>query len=72
MRFIVEENADKDFGEKVYRERHPHAGVILLRLSDQRSLNRLNAMKRLLEKYSARLAGEFVVVTEKSVRFAKI
>ncbi len=29
---------DKDFGEKVYREKHPHCGVILLRLQDERSI----------------------------------
>jgi predicted nuclease of predicted toxin-antitoxin system len=23
---------DKDFGEKIYREQHPHKGVVLLRL----------------------------------------
>jgi predicted nuclease of predicted toxin-antitoxin system len=27
---------DKDFGEKVYRERRPHKGVVLLRLDDER------------------------------------
>ena len=26
--------ADKDFGEIVFRRRHPHAGVLLLRLWD--------------------------------------
>jgi len=30
---------DKDFGEKVYREQHPHKGVVLLRLEDERSSN---------------------------------
>jgi len=30
---------DKDFGEKVYREQHPHKGVALLRLEDERSSN---------------------------------
>lgn len=28
---------DKDFGEKVYRERRAHRGVIFLRLTDERS-----------------------------------
>jgi predicted nuclease of predicted toxin-antitoxin system len=28
---------DKDFGEKVYRERRPHKGVILLHLEDERA-----------------------------------
>ena len=26
---------DKDFGEKIYRERRPHKGVVLLRLEDE-------------------------------------
>jgi predicted nuclease of predicted toxin-antitoxin system len=30
---------DKDFGEKVYREQHPHKGVVLLRLEDEQSSN---------------------------------
>jgi len=28
---------DKDFGEKVFRDRRPHVGVILMRLEDERS-----------------------------------
>jgi len=30
---------DKGFGEKVYRERHPHRGVVLLRLDAENSQN---------------------------------
>ena len=30
---------DKDFGEKVYRDRKPHRGIVLLRLDDQRAEN---------------------------------
>jgi len=30
---------DKDFGEKIYRERFRHNGLILLRLDDERSVN---------------------------------
>ncbi|MGB3519435.1 MAG: DUF5615 family PIN-like protein, partial [Elainellaceae cyanobacterium] len=29
--------SDKDFGEKVYRDRQPHRGIIFLRLQDERS-----------------------------------
>ncbi|HJX30012.1 MAG TPA: DUF5615 family PIN-like protein [Thermoanaerobaculia bacterium] len=58
---------DKDFGEKVYRERRPHRGVIFLRLEDERSSNKINALRRLLETYEE----QFVVVTEKYVRFAR-
>jgi len=32
---------DKGFGEKVYRERHPHKGVVLLRLDDERAGNKV-------------------------------
>jgi len=33
---------DKDFGDKVYRERYPHKGLILLRLDDERASNKLH------------------------------
>jgi len=62
---------DKDFGEKVYRERRPHKGVVLLRLEDERAVNKIAALRRLLEGYAGRLANQFVVVTEKQVRFAR-
>lgn len=62
---------DKDFGEKVFRERHPHRGVVLLRLEDERAFVKIEIIKRLLESYADNLAGNFVVVTENSVRFAR-
>ena len=62
---------DKDFGEKVYREGYRHKGVILLRLVNERSGNKIAVLRRLLDQYGNRLAGEFVVVTESLVRFAK-
>jgi len=62
---------DKDFGEKVYRERHPHRGVVLLRLADERAANKINVLQRLLESYSTQLVDRFVVVTETRVRFAQ-
>lgn len=62
---------DKDFGEKVYRERHPHRGVVLLRLEDERAASKIDALSRLLESYAEQLADRFVVVTERQVRFAR-
>lgn len=61
---------DKDFGEKVHRERRPHRGVIFLRLEDERAVNKIETLRRLLEGYADRLADNFVVVTETRVRFA--
>ena len=61
---------DKDFGEKVYREKHPHRGVILLRLVDDRIQGKIAALARVLAQYPDRLADNFVVATEKTIRFA--
>src|SRR5437763_7773402 len=62
---------DKDFGEKVYRERRPHRGVIFMRLEDERASNKIEVLQRLLEGYADRLEDRFVVVTDARVRFAK-
>lgn len=62
---------DKGFGERVSRRRQPHKGVVLLRLDDERAANKIETLRRLLDQYSARLPGSFVVVSEKRVRFAR-
>jgi len=59
---------DKDFGEKVFRERHPHHGIILMRLEDERAANKIETLRRLLELYADQIADRFVVVTETQVR----
>ena len=64
--------SDKDFGEKVYREMRSHRGIILLRLENERSANKINTLQKLLENYSEQLSNSFVVVTEKQVRFARV
>ncbi len=61
---------DKDFGEKIYREGFAHHGVILLRLEDERTANKVAVLQQLLQRYAERLPGQFVVVTETKVRFA--
>ena len=62
---------DKDFGEQVYRERKSHHGIILLRLEDERAKSKIEVLKLLLISYADNLPEQFVVVTEKNVRFAK-
>lgn len=63
---------DKDFGEKVYRERLPHKGVILMRLADERPATKIGVLQRLLAAYADRIPGQFVVVTETKIRFARL
>lgn len=62
---------DKDFGEKVFRDRRPHRGVILLRLEDERATSKIAALSHLLRQYPERIQGAFVVVSEHRVKFAK-
>lgn len=62
---------DKDFGEKVYRGRFHHRGVVSLRLENERTQNKIAVIRRLLDAYSDRLTDQFVVVTETRVRFAR-
>lgn len=61
---------DKDFGEKVYREKYLHHGVVLLRLKNDRAVNKVSAIERVLATYANQLEDRFVVVTEKTIRFA--
>ena len=61
---------DKDFGEKVYREKYQHRGIILLRLEDDRVVNKIRALQRVLDNYADRVEDRFVVVTDKTIRFA--
>jgi predicted nuclease of predicted toxin-antitoxin system len=61
---------DKDFGSLIFREHHPHKGVILLRLENERSVNKITALERVLQNYMDRLEDHFVVVTETKVRIS--
>jgi len=63
---------DKDFGDKVYRDRKPHRGIILLRLADERATYKIDVLRRLLASHSPELPDRFVVVTETQVRFAGV
>jgi len=62
---------DKHFGEKVYRQRRPHRGVIFLRLEDETAASKIRTLGQLFASHADRLPGRFVVVTERRVRFAR-
>jgi predicted nuclease of predicted toxin-antitoxin system len=62
---------DKDFGEKVYRERRLHRGIVLLRLEDERAAHKIEMLRRLLAQHESQLRDSFVVVTETRARFAR-
>jgi predicted nuclease of predicted toxin-antitoxin system len=59
---------DKDFGELVFRSGQAHGGVLLLRLHDESSTNRVRVVMTVLEQHADRLVGCFTVATEGNVR----
>lgn len=63
---------DKDFGEMIFRQGRSHCGVILLRLEDERPDNKIAVLRRLIEQRADQLNENFVVVTENTVRVARI
>ena len=62
--------ADRDFGERIFRDGMAHQGVIFMRLVDHRAANKIAVMQRLLASHGGRIAGRFVVVSESAVRIA--
>lgn len=62
---------DKDFGEKVYREKYQHKGIIFMRLEDERAVCKIQVLKALLDNYADKLVNHFVVITENQVRFRR-
>jgi predicted nuclease of predicted toxin-antitoxin system len=62
---------DKDFGEKAFRDQFPSKSIVLLRLEDERAVNKIHILDRLLRGFSAQLRGNFTVATVKQVRFAR-
>ncbi len=59
---------DRDFGELVFRQRQPHAGVIFFRLGRYAELStKIERLDHVLTHYGDQL-DQFLVVTEHRVR----
>ncbi len=58
---------DKDFGDLVFRDRLPHAGVILFRLGYVPLPVRIAHLERVLTEHADRL-DRFIVVTPRGIR----
>lgn len=63
--------SDKDFGELIYFEKMIHKGVILLRLRDQSSRNKIRILQVLLQTRLEEMEGNFTVVTDSTIRISK-
>lgn len=62
---------DKDFGELVFKNAYNHGGVIFMRLNNERYLNKINCLEKLLLNYPDQIKNKFVVVTETTVRIVE-
>lgn len=62
---------DKDFGDKVFRDGYPHAGIVLLRPSDEFPETKLRILNLVLSRYVDRLAHNFTVATERHIRIRR-
>jgi len=62
---------DKDFGEKIFKEKYPHSGIIFLRLEDERGNSKIETLRQVLELYADQLPNQFAIVTESRIRFAR-
>lgn len=52
---------DKDFGELIYKSKWPHSGVLLLRLEDERSGEKIKILDAILKNYSTEIINKFSV-----------
>jgi predicted nuclease of predicted toxin-antitoxin system len=59
---------DKDFGELVYRNRQPHAGVLLLRISGANEETKCDLVSQTISQHGAAIEGAFSVLSEHDVR----
>lgn len=64
-------SADKDFGELVYRQRRPHAGVLLLRLTGLDEAAKCDLVSQTVSGNGADLPGAFSVLTGDALRIRR-
>ncbi len=59
---------DKDFGEMIFRSRQSHAGVLLLRLEDAPSDEKVLVVQQIFKSYLDALPGNFCVYQKGRLR----
>jgi predicted nuclease of predicted toxin-antitoxin system len=68
--YIVITN-DKDFGELVFNRGKGHSGVIFLRLQKESNENKIETVRKVLERCSEKLSDSFIVASEDFVRISR-
>lgn len=62
---------DKDFGELTFLKKLSSVGVILFRLPEEDVESKKRRLLTLFNKYSAKIPGHFVVITQSQIRIRK-
>ncbi len=62
---------DTDFGELVYHSQRPHAGVLLLRMSDATRDEKIAVVQEILDRYGDQLPGHFCVYRQGRLRIRR-
>jgi predicted nuclease of predicted toxin-antitoxin system len=62
---------DKDFGRLVFKAAISHHGVILLRLENENTDNKIAVLQRVLFSCSGKISGNFIVAADESIRVHK-
>ena len=62
---------DKDFGELVFRLKHQHCGIILLRLEGIKPKEKAKIVSDVIEKHAPELLDSFSVIQPEIVRIRK-
>lgn len=63
---------DKDFGDLVYRDKMVHSGIILNRLSQLTTEQKIELILNVLSEYGEELLNAFTVIQPTKVRVKKI
>jgi predicted nuclease of predicted toxin-antitoxin system len=62
---------DKDFGELIFRLKQIHSGVILVRFSGVKPLEKAKIILAAIEEHGAELAGAFTVINKNHIKIRK-
>lgn len=62
---------DKDFGELIYNSGLLHGGVLLLRLEDAKSDEKVKIVENIIVKYADKLPNKFCVYKDGRLRIRK-
>ena len=62
---------DKDFGELTFRMRQIHSGIILIRLSGIKSLEKARIVSQAIELHEKEIYGSFTVINNNQIKIRK-